>query len=1482
MKRKITFLIAALFALMLITQPKSVWGQTRATATLTNAEIVDAGQPASGYNSYAITGGGGKTWNVYAIKNYHSKATNDKYYLQIRAKQNSTYYYVQVPEYGTKITSITMTVSGSSQPMDGGGNSATLFFSNSNQTSATGAGVASGTGASSVTIDCSSLNLNTGYITAGGAVRIWDVEVTYNTSAPTTVETPVITLEAGIYTGNQSTTITCGTVDASIYYTLDGTTPSSSNGTLYEGAITIDHSCTLKAIGIKDGLTDSEVAEAAYTIKMATPTFSPAEGTYDATQSVTLSSTAGATIYYTLDGTEPSTSSSVYSSALSITSTKTIKAYAVKASCTDSDVATATYTLKAQTPTFSPAAGEYVGTQSVSINCATSDVTIYYTTDGSTPTTGSTEYDGAILVSSSQTLKAIAVKANLENSDVASAAYTIHQPLTTMDEIFAAAVAGEGEVVNRYVTFNDWVVTGVNGNYAFVTDGTKGFMIYKSSHGFVVGNKLNGTTTSTVSIKLWGGAAEFTTLTKNTGGLTVTTGGTVSPQVVTIDELSGVNTGAVITLNGVTYNGTNLVDASDNTINPYTTLYPGSYSNGQKYNITGVYQQQTNAPHRILPRKAADIVAVYDPNVAVSPTGTVAIPNYIKGTPVANITTRNITVSGTNLTNDITVALKDGASSKFEIYDATNTTWTYTLTLSPTTGTVSATAIPVRLKASHNTGDYSDNINITSIGATAKSVSLTGSVKYAHVTYNGNGTEANVPEDDNDYTYNQEVTVLGSGSMARTGYTFDSWNTEEEGTGTERNEDDVFNITEDVTLYAQWTVNTHTLTLPATDAYGEYTADKSSPVAYGTKVTLTYAPEDGYEDYIAQWSSSDVVIASDGTFTMPDKDVTVTVTVIPNPYTKDVLDLAFTGVTSTSYTAWSGKTGESGAVYAGKTTTNGNNDYLQMNNGDGDRGIVTTTSGGKIKQLTVSWYSDPINNRSITVYGKNTAYTATSDLYDNDKKGSSLGTLTKTNKTLIVSGDYAYIGLYASGAIYIDEIDIFWEYVLPVDEGTLVDDAIIPSNAIVNETNLIVPNDKLLYIEGVLHVSGTLTNQGTEDNIYIADGGQLYANSVIATVQKTITSASSKDADQHWYTIATPVHKGSYDYVEIGETNLTSGEYDMFYLDETKGQWINQKTVGGGTGFDNMDVARGYLYRSNVTSLEIAGNTNTGDAITYTLTKTGDGAISGFNLIGNPYPHDINLKHITYSKGENLNGCYILSDAGAWSSELAADATISPYQGFLVQADVNDKVATFHETAQRGAKSNGDNIKFIVANSEYSDATYALFDDCFGLNKINHRNSDIPMLYINQNNEDFAIAPMSDDTKSFNLNFKAKTTGRYTLSYKAKGEFNYLHIIDRITGEDVDMLLEGEYSFIASPNDSDKRFIVRLGYNAGNETSDDIFAYQSGNDIVVNGEGELQVFDVTGRMVKIQRINGVQTINLNTQGVYIFRLNEKTQKIVVE
>src|SRR6202022_1800741 len=144
---------------------------------------------------------------------------------------------------------------------------------------------------------------------------------------------------------------------------------------------------------------------------VATPTFSPAAGTYLGTQTVTLSdTTSGAVIFYTLDGSQPGTtaggSTQQYNPAtpLTVSSTETIKALAT--GMTTSGTASATYTIQSQvaTPAFSPGAGSYSSAQTVSISTTSSGATIYYTTNGSTPTNNSTVYSGPITVSASETL----------------------------------------------------------------------------------------------------------------------------------------------------------------------------------------------------------------------------------------------------------------------------------------------------------------------------------------------------------------------------------------------------------------------------------------------------------------------------------------------------------------------------------------------------------------------------------------------------------------------------------------------------------------------------------------------------------------------------------------------------------------------------------------------------------------------------------------------------------------------------------------------------------------------------------------------------------------------------------------------------------------------------------------------------------------------------------------------------------------------
>ena len=151
-----------------------------------------------------------------------------------------------------------------------------------------------------------------------------------------------------------SVTISCATDGAAIHYTTDGSTPTVST-ILYTGPISVagdGTTMTIKAVGTKEGMTDSLMATAKYTInynQLPPPQFSPPAGTYSSDQSVHIScATSGATIYYTTDNSTPTTSSAVYSesSPISVAGdgiTMTIKAIATKNQMINSTAGSAYY-----------------------------------------------------------------------------------------------------------------------------------------------------------------------------------------------------------------------------------------------------------------------------------------------------------------------------------------------------------------------------------------------------------------------------------------------------------------------------------------------------------------------------------------------------------------------------------------------------------------------------------------------------------------------------------------------------------------------------------------------------------------------------------------------------------------------------------------------------------------------------------------------------------------------------------------------------------------------------------------------------------------------------------------------------------------------------------------------------------------------------------------------------------------------------------
>ena len=144
---------------------------------------------------------------------------------------------------------------------------------------------------------------------------------------------------------------------------------------------------------------------------------------------------------------------------------------------------------------------------------------------------------------------------------------------------------------------------------------------------------------------------------------------------------------------------------------------------------------------------------------------------------------------------------------------------------------------------------------------------------------------------------------------------------------------------------------------------------------------------------------------------------------------EDLLERSTTGATGSNYVTWSGKTASSSAVYAGQSA--GSNSSIQLKSKDNSSGVITTTSGGKAKKVSVVWNTNTSSGRTLDIYGKNTAYDSAADLYNSDAatKGTKIGSIVYgTSTELTIDGDYEYIGIRSnSGALYLTSITITWE-----------------------------------------------------------------------------------------------------------------------------------------------------------------------------------------------------------------------------------------------------------------------------------------------------------------------------------------------------------------------------------------------------------------------------------------------------------------------
>ena len=329
----------------------------------------------------------------------------------------------------------------------------------------------------------------------------------------------------------------------------------------------------------------------------------------------------------------------------------------------------------------------------------------------------------------------------------------------------------------------------------------------------------------------------------------------------------------------------------------------------------------------------------------------------------------------------------------------------------------------------------------------------------------------------------------------------------------------------------------------------------------------------------------------------------------------------------------------------------------------------------------------------------------------------------------------------------------------------------------------------------------------------------------------------------------------------IPNSSFLTPNSDLYRYDEPSYTWQNAKNSAN-NGFNTIDPGRGYLYaNAENTTLEFTGNINT-ETVTYNLTAKSD-VLNGFHLVGNPFTHNITFAHLNATEGASLvNGYYVLNGEGAWGATLGSneDDVIKVGQGVLVKATAEGTLAISRQPSavslQRSGKGQQftahSSLQLTVSNAKYSDRAFVVFDKGVGLDKMNHENENIPLLYIPMEDADYAIAMMDINVNEIPVNFETNVMGEYTISLRQENcEFSELYLLDKETDEKVN-ILEQDYTFIATSSENPERFILMKDAQGSQLEAHSHFAYINNGDIVIyniEGDADIKIFDALGRCV---------------------------------
>ena len=439
--------------------------------------------------------------------------------------------------------------------------------------------------------------------------------------------------------------------------------------------------------------------------------------------------------------------------------------------------------------------------------------------------------------------------------------------------------------------------------------------------------------------------------------------------------------------------------------------------------------------------------------------------------------------------------------------------------------------------------------------------------------------------------------------------------------------------------------------------------------------------------------------------------------------TTDEITYSFIGVSGTSYSNWTGKAGASGAVYAGQSA--GGNNAIQLR-GTSPSGIITTTSGGYAKKVTITWNANTPatteQNRTLSVYGKNTAYSETAELYNNSNQGTLLGEFVSTSSTteLTISGNYQYVGIRSkSGALYLDGIDIEWGTNAAATYGINIDSAMEHGTVTASKTTEIGAGESVTltvspssgYQLESLTVDGTDVTTSVSNKKYTFD---MPAHDVNVTATFCLIPTYS-------ITVDSGIENGT--VTPSKTTGITAGESVTLTISPTTGYALETLTVNG-TNVTSSVSANTYTFSMPASDVTVSAtfivSTNNTSNLNFTAACGGtgtadDGAVWTVASDGTESNFD-NDKGIHYgtSKAEVKYITLTTSDITGTITKVVVNASVASGVSATVSVTVGGEAfggdaQTLSTSATNYTFNGSASGKIVVTVTKPQSATKALY-----------------------------------------------------------------------------------------------------------------------------------------------------------------------------